>query len=260
MTDNSMPNLPTVIVSKSEPKEHVPKLCAFGLNAVEGEAGTDYVWYPHGQQWGIERKTVSNLLGSLSDRQLVEQTHRGAAQFDTYIIFIEGDYRRLANGRLSYYSPSDPRRGLDGWVESKWEYASVVGMLFALQFVGDKRNILVYHWPVLYDAPTAIANIVHHTSAPEAAGSFTRERQRPDLPATAALGGKLYSDAMWALMALPGVGAEVAEALIAKYGTLFEAIRAASVATKLDDLLINGKRLGTKRATKIREAVNTKFK
>jgi len=249
---------PLVIVSKSEPKDHVQRLCALGLNAVAGEAGTDYVWYPHSQQWGIERKTVSNLLGSLADRQLVEQVHRGAKQFDRYIILIEGAYARRANGKLDYHSPSDPRARSDGWVESKWEYASVVGMLLALQLVGDRANVLVHHWPVLYDSPTAIASIVQQTSS-ESGSRFTRERQRPDLPATAVLGGELYSDALWALMALPGIGAEVAEALIREHGSLYNVVLAAA-GDGFANVKINGKRLGDKRAEKIKAAITTSFK
>lgn len=250
-----------VVVSKSEPEQHVPQLCARGINAVAGEAGSDYVWWPHSQQWAIERKTVSNLLGSLADRQLVEQTHRGAQQFDRFIILIEGDYGRSPNGKFHYYSPKDPRSDRLGWVESKWDYSSIVGMLFALQLVGDKQNVLVYHWPVLYDAPTAIASIVMATCAADA--KFTRERQRPDLPSSAALGGKLYGDALWALMALPGCGATVAEVLLGHYGSLAAAVAGIAVDGKdgsLAAVKVNGKRIGDKRATILYTAVTSPFK
>lgn len=250
---------PLVVVSKSEPDQHIPHLCSLGLNAVPGEAGSDYVWYPHSQQWAIERKTVSNLLGSLADRQLVEQTHRGAKQFDRFIILIEGDYRRSPSGKLTYYSPRDPRGDRDGWVESKWEYAAVAGMLFALQLVGDKQNVLVYNWPVLYDAPAAIASIVHATSAPEMAHKFTSERQRPDLPPGAAFGGKLYGDALWALMALPGCGPAVAEGLLRHYGSLQHTVDALANDVALKDVKINGKRLGDKRAEALYTAVTSTF-
>ena len=249
---------PLVIVSKSEPHEAVPKLCALGLNAVSGEAGSDYVWYPRSQQWAIERKTVSNLLGSLSDRQLVEQTHRGSEQFDRYIILIEGEYKRAPSGMLSYHSPGDPRRDSSGWVESKWQFAAIFGMLFALQMVGT--NVSVVNWPVMYDSPYAIASIVASSST--ARQGFTSERQRPDLPPTAALGGKLYGDALWALCALPGCGPEVAAALLGEYGTLAETVHVLSGATRHitpADVKVNGKRIGEKRIAKIREAVLTKF-
>ncbi len=246
MTDEK----PLVIVSKSEPKEAVPKLCALGLNAVSGEAGSDYVWYPQGQQWAIERKTVNNLLGSLSDRQLVEQTHRGSEQFDRYIILIEGEYHRNARGLLEY-----------GDFESKWQYASVFGMLFALTMIGT--NVSVVNWPVMYDSPYAIANIVAASS--NARTGFASERQRPDLPPTAALGGKLYGDALWSLCALPGCGPEVAAALLAEYGTLFEVVGMLGGGTVSGghplpaDVKVNGKRIGEKRVARLRDAVNTKF-
>lgn len=246
---------PLVVVSKSEPDDAVPRLNALGLNAVAGEAGSDYVWYPRSQQWAIERKTVSNLLGSLADRQLVEQTHRGAKQFDRYIILVEGEYRRSPNGKLLYHSPRDPRSSRDGYVESKWEYSAVAGMLLALQLIGN--NVYVHNWPVLYDSPTAIASIVMQTCSEPA---FTRERQRPDLPASAALGGELYSDALYALMALPGCGAAMAEALIAHYGSLAHAIDGIANDVALKDVKVNGKRLGDKRAEALYNAVTTSYK
>ena len=254
---------PTVLVSKSEPQDHCARLQAYGLNAVAGEGGTDYVWWPHSQHWGIERKTVSNLLSSLKDRQLVEQTHKGSAQFDRYIILIEGEYRRSAAGMVSYYSPRDPRADHAGWVESGMQFAALNGMLFDLQLIG--QNVMVHTWPVLYDSPNAIAQIVRVTTAPSHA--FISERQRPDLPAVAALGGKLYSDALWALMALPGCGPEVATALIKECGTLQKAVDVLATDWPggwkrdhlLEDLKVNGRRLGEKKAAKLREAVTTQF-
>ncbi len=237
---------PLVIASQSEPKEAVPKLIALGLNALSGEAGSDYVWYPRGQQWAIERKTVNNLLGSLSDRQLVEQTHRGSEQFDRYIILIEGEFHRNARGLLEY-----------GDFESKWQYSSVFGMIFALTMVGT--NVSVINWPVMYDSPYAIANIVAASS--NARTGFTSERQRPDLPPTAALGGKLYGDALWSLCALPGCGPEVATALLQEFGTLGKVVwaLASSNGGIVADVKVNGKRIGEKRAARLRDAVNTKF-
>lgn len=251
---------PTVIVSKSEPQDHVQRLCAYGLNAVAGEGGTDYVWWPQAQHWGIERKTVSNLLSSLKDRQLVEQTHRGAAQFDRYIILIEGEYRRSASGMVQYYSPRDPRADRVGWVESGLQYAALNGMLFDLQLIGN--NVTVHHWPVLFDSPNAIAQIVRQTCSKT--HKFIRERQRPDLPALAVLGGKLYADALWALMALPGCGAEVATALLNQYSTLDKTIFALALDGKyagiyVADVRVNGKRIGEKRATILREAVTMRL-
>jgi len=251
---------PVVIVSKSEPKDAVSKLRTFGLNAVSGEAGTDYVWYPHGQQWGIERKTVSNLLGSLKDRQLVEQTHRGVKQFDRYIILIEGEYRRRADGRFIYYNDRDPRSNHEGWVESGFEWASITGMLFDLKLLGAQ----VEHWPILYDSAAGIARIVSATCAEH--HRFIQERQRSQLNPSAALGGELYKDALWALCALPGCGPEIAEAFLRKYGTLSAVIHALAQpgdpgknGVAPENVMVNGKRIGKARASKMQAAVTASF-
>ncbi len=247
---------PLVIVSKSEPPESCARLGTYGLNAIPGEAGTDYVWYPHGMKFGIERKTVTNLLGSLKDRQLVEQAHRGVKDFDKFFVLIEGEYRSSTTGQFEFYGPRHPE-AVNGWVVSGWRYDAIDGMLLDLALLGC---VIVHSASFQYDRK--IAAIVGNTSA--ATHKFIRERQRPDLPATAALRGELYSDALWSLMALPGCGPEVAQALIAEYKNLAGVIGALSTAITdqpglPDTVLVNGKKLGKKRADRLREAVTKTF-
>lgn len=241
---------PLVIVSKSEPDDATAKLAVFGLNAVPGEVGSDYVWYPHALKFAIERKTTTNLLQSLKDRQLVEQTHRGTTEFDRYFILVEGDYRRHTSGKFEFFMPNHPEaRG--GWVQSGWMYEAVEGMLFDLGLLG--AQIVRCD---LFDYARAVARIVLNTS--NDTHKFLAERQRPDLPIIAKMGGELYEDAIWALCALPGVGPEIAMALLAEYGTLASVIK--NVADgKGDEVKVNGKRLGTKRLNRVYEAVTRSF-
>ena len=212
-------NPPIVIVSKSEPDEACPRLSAFGLNAIPGEAGTDYVWYPHGKVFGIERKTVSNLLGSLKDRQLVQQAHRGVKDYDRYFVLIEGETRQGRTGRFEFHSPRHPEAGRDGWVESGWLYDAIDGMLLELNLLG----VFILHCS-MFEYARKIAQVVNSTTAENK--SFIREQQRPLLPPTAALGGEMYKNAVWALCALDGCGPKVAEALIVNYKTLMKAVTA----------------------------------
>jgi ERCC4-type nuclease len=247
----------TVFVSPSEPAENVTKLVAYGLNAITQEMGTDYVFFPHGQQWGIERKTISNLLGSLKDRQLVEQAQRGLKSFDRYILLIEGKYDYRPDGKFWYHNPSEPRADRDGWVESGWQWRAIDGMLNDLTMV---LNVPIVRCP-MFESAEAIARIVLNVSADH--HNFIRERQRPELPITAILGGELYSDALWALCALPGVGPEIAEALLMTYGSLHKAIAAlAGEASEPapEAVLVNGKKLGLKRVERIRQAVIADYK
>ena len=204
---------PMVIVSKSEPDEACPRLSSYGLNAIPGEAGTDYVWYPHGKVFGIERKTVSNLLGSLKDRQLVQQAHRGVAEFDRYFVLIEGDTRQGRGGKYEFHSPRHPEADRDGWVESGWVYDAIDGMLLDLNLLG----VFILHCP-MFEYARKIAQVVNSTHAETK--KFIREQQRPDLPATAALGGEMYKNSLWALCALDGCGPKVAEALLSEYKSL----------------------------------------
>jgi ERCC4-type nuclease len=251
MTDSPKP---LIIVSKSEPEDATAKLAVYGLNAVSGEPGSDYVWFPHGLKFAIERKTTTNLLQSLKDRQLVEQAQRGTKEFDRYFLLIEGDYRRAPSGKLQFFYPKHPE-AQNGWVESGWAYDAVDGMLFDLGLLG----VQVIRCD-LFDYARRIAAAVLNTSS-ESHG-FLRERQRPTLPIAAAMGGELYSDAIWSLCALPGCGPEVAQAILTEYGTLFEAVGALGggmVRTKPADLKVNGRKLGEKRAARLREAVNQKF-
>jgi hypothetical protein len=245
---------PVVVVSKSEPEDATAKLQVYGINAVSGEVGSDYVWYPHGMTFAIERKTVTNLLQSLKDRQLVQQAHRGTEKFDKYFILIEGDYKRAASGRLEFFSPNHPEaRG--GWVSSGWQYEAVDGMLFDLGLLGAQ----VVRCD-MFDYPRKIAACVLNTSNDN--HKFLAERMRPVLPVMAKMGGQPYEDALWALCALPGCGPEVAMALLSKYGTLAAAIAAIGAneaAPEVDSLPVNGKKLGAKRAAKLHAAVVQKF-
>lgn len=244
-----------ILVSPSEQRhqDQAAKLQAYGLNAVVAEGGTDYVWFPHGMKFGIERKTISNLLSSLKDRQLVEQAQKGSTSFDRYMLLLEGEYGRVPNGKLKYFNPGQPG-AQNGWVESGWLYDAVDSMLTEMQ-IG--LGVVLLHEPVMFESARKIASVVQTTSNGD--HKFLKERQRPDLGVRALLGGKLYTDAVWALSALPGVGSEVAEAMLAQYGSLAKAIEQAADPVALSEVKINGKRLGVKRAERIAEAVNTVY-
>lgn len=241
-------NQPTVIVSKSEPDEACPKLSSFGLNAFPGEAGTDYVWYPHGKVFGIERKTVTNLLGSLKDRQLVSQAHRGVTDFDRYFVLIEGETRQGRSGKFEFHSPRHPEADRDGWVESGWLYEAIDGMLLDLNLLG----VFIIHCP-MFEYARKISQVVNSTCAETK--KFIREQMRPALPATAALGGEQYTDALWALCALDGCGPKVAEALLKKYGTLAKAIQAISKG-QVASVMMEKRKIGRPLASRLQAAVN----
>jgi ERCC4-type nuclease len=243
----------TIVVSKSEPADACERLNSFaGINAVSGEVGTDYVWFPQKMKVGVERKTVSNLLGSLKDRQLSEQVGRGLASFDYYIILIEGEYREATDGFFEYHNPREPRADASGWAKTKWRYDAVTGMLFDFQLLGTRIVQCK-----MFDYARKIAMLASVTSAENHA--FMRERQRPDLPPQVALGGKRYEDAIWALCALDACGPEIAQALLAHFGTLHAVVVAIASKSGVGNVLVKGKKIGTKRGDRMREAVLERF-
>src|SRR3990167_10556015 len=80
------------------------------------------------------------------------------------------------------------------------------------------------------------------------------------------LGGELYKDALWALCALPGCGPEIAEAFLRKYGTLSAVIHALAQpddpgknGVAPENVMVNGKRIGKARASKMQAAVTASF-
>ena len=83
---------------------------------------------------------------------------------------------------------------------------------------------------------------------------FIREQQRPPLPATAALGGEMYKNAVWALCALDGCGPKVAEALLQHYGTLAKVISAIA-AGKVAGVKLEKKKIGKLLAQRLHVAV-----
>ena len=242
-----MATKPIIIVSKSEPEEACPRLSSYGLNAIPGEAGTDYVWYPHGKVFGIERKTVSNLLGSLKDRQLVAQAHHGVKEYDRYFVLIEGDTRQGRTGRYEFHSPKHPEADRDGWVESGWLYEAIDGMLLDLNLLG----VFILHCP-MFEYARRISQVVNSTMAESK--KFIREQQRPALPATAALGGEMYKNSLWALMALDGCGPKVAEALRNHYGSFAKTI-AAIAKGSVSGVKMDNRKIGKLLAKRLQVAV-----
>ncbi|KKN82274.1 hypothetical protein LCGC14_0310870 [marine sediment metagenome] len=201
---------PLVIVDDREPSNAVDRLQAYGLQAISGrlEAG-DYTFYPHGLTAIIERKTISNLLQSLSDKQMVAQAHRMVDIGDISFLLREGAFRRSPGGAVEYYSPKDPRQ-VDSWVLSGWSWDSFQGMMLDLQLMG----IRITDCPVLGEYPSEVARLVINLSKDE--HRWIRERQRPDVTVI----DPQYKNALWSLSAFTGIGPGTAEALLSSLGSI----------------------------------------
>lgn len=217
-------------VDEREPDGTVEALRDLGLDAsvTRLDCG-DYLFYSRGRRVLVERKTVSNLLGSLKG-QLSEQAQRMLNSADISVLLVTGEFRRDPDGYLSFRT-----NGM--WMKSGWPYASVMSILIELQLAG----LIVVYWAPMSDHAKALSQLVPAFDREDF--SFLRTRQRPE---------PTYSDAVWALCALPGLGPKSAAALLETFGSLY-AVACASV-EELASVTINGRRFGTARARRLWEA------
>lgn len=220
----------TIWVDEREPAGTVQALRNLGLDASMTRLDSgDYLFYSRGRRVLVERKTVSNLLGSLKG-QLSEQAQRMLKDADVSVLLVVGEFRRDPDGYLSFRT-----NGM--WMKSGWLYASVMSILIELQLAG----LIVVYWAPVSDYAKALLQLMSAFDREEFA--FLRMRQRPE---------PTYSDAVWALCALPGLGPRSAAALLEEFGSLY-AVACASV-EDLASVKINGRRLGTARARRLWEA------
>ena len=118
-------------------------------------------------------------------------------------------------------------------------------MLLDLNLLG----VFILHCP-MFEYARKIAQVVNSTTAESK--KFIREQQRPPLPATAALGGEMYKNAVWALCALDGCGPKVAEALRNHYGPLNKVIAAMAKGTVWQVKLDSGRKIGKPLAQRLK--------
>lgn len=156
---------------------------------------------------GIERKTISDLLSSLSEGRLDSQLEGLTGSVDVPILLIQGELRASPGGFVLV---------TDG-VASGWNYHSVLNKLQTFQEMGVRLTFCEEGDQALIDRILSLARYYckpHHALAPRIHGLqvFSRERN----PATLALAQ------------LPGVGVDRARALLAHFGSL-QAVTNASV-------------------------------
>lgn len=242
-----------VLVDDREPEAAIPRLKELGIAAVTSHMKSgDYAFYPHGLSVGIERKTISNLLGSMKTRQIVTQCHRMVAEYDMSWLLREGRFRRHGTGQVEYLEPRHPKADDDGWVMSGWGWDAFNGMMLDLQLMGIK----MIDCPMKGQYPMEIARLAINMSKTD--HKWIRERERPDVVTI----DSQYKDAVWSLCAFGGIGPETAEGLLSSLGTVLRVIVfAADNPDGLAEIkLRSGKRLGKKKAQKLHEEVTKQWK
>lgn len=236
-----------VLVDDREPSDALPRLADLGLAPTKAHLdAADYAFYPHGLTCLIERKTMSDLLTSIASKRLITQIHRMLEASDRAFLLREGTFRRNPNGMLAYFSPRDPRRGDDGYVESGWYWDAFASMMVDLQMLG----VVLIDCPILGQYPTEIARLVINLAKNE--HKWVSERERPDFVYL----DKQWRNAVWSWAAYDKVGTETATELLREYSTSYELMRGVveepgSVAA----VKIGGRAFGMKRAEHLRREV-----
>jgi len=237
----STTNIPTIFVDDREPPDSATRIAAYGIptKTIHLNAG-DYMFVAHEKKILIERKTISDLLGSLASHRLVTQSHRMLEDCDSVWLLREGGLRRGNGNNVSYYNPADPRSDKKGWVSSRWNWNSFNGMMIDLQLMG----VHIVDAPILGDYASTIAYLALNISKED--HRWIQERERPSIITIS----PQYRNNIWALCAFTGIGPELSEGLVQEVGTFAGVILlAANDPDKLASIKINGRRVGKKAYT-----------
>jgi ERCC4-type nuclease len=235
-----------LLVDDREPAYIASRLTQYGYNVAVGRLhSADVQFFPHGLSVGIERSTISDLLGKMSDRRIVTQAHRLIEDYDLGILLREGSFRRGRSQHLEYHDSRHPLADKDGWVTTGWAWTSWQGMQFDLWLLG----LIVWDCPTLGEAASDIAVIVESLSKDE--HRWIKERTRPDIKTADAQ----YRNNVWALSAFNGIGPEVAQSLLR--GRSFADVVA--LAANDPKALTSLKGFGPKRASSLHEEVSRKY-
>ena len=200
---------PVVLVDTREPKYMATQLARYGLTPMETlmPAG-DYGFFPHGLKVLIERKTIDDLLSSISSKRLVAQAHKTIEQSDVAILLIEGEYHRSLAGYVEHERKKEI-------VTSGWAWDSFTGILLDLKWMG-----FIVHECYAGEAPREIARLVGSLCKDE--HKWIRERERPNVISI----DKQWRDTVWSLCAFDGVGTEWAESLLRRFGSYWNVVTA----------------------------------
>ena len=242
----ALPIVASVLVDDREPPRIAERLAALGLTVSTTRLPHgDYQTFAHGLNVIIERKTISNLLGSMSDRQIVAQAHGMVDEADLAILLREGAFRRSITQQVEYHDPRHPQADQAGWVRTGWAWSSFQGMMFDLALMG----ILIWDTLDLGHAPEDIAIIVG--SLHQDQHRWIRERQRPNVLTA----DKTYRNVVWALCAFNGIGPDTAHDLL--MGRCYADVIAA--ASDDPDALTKINGFGKVRAKSLHEEVTTQY-
>ena len=236
-----------ILVDDREPPIIADQLRRLGLNVGVGrlDAG-DFSFFPHGMNVGIERSTISDLLGKLASGRILNQAHKMVASYDVPILLREGPFRKGRSQHLEYHDPRHPDADREGWIRTGWAWSSFQGMMFDLKLLG----LLFWDCYDLGGAAYDIATLVDSLSQDE--HKWLRSRTRPNVITA----DKQYRNAVWAVSAFDGFGPDTATDLLRSHGCFAEVIE---LARNAPVVLTETSGFGKKRAEKLNEEVTRRY-
>lgn len=194
-----------LIVSPAEPRWLKTKLeAAFTdvqYNALPERRGVDVCWRSQGAWWGVQRKQLDDLVSSLRDGRLQREVAMMTADSGVTMphLIVEGAVKFTGDGMLIR----------DGWgqdfTKRQWR-----GLLWSLQQAG----VAVSYAPT----PTETAELIVDLHAWSRKARHSTLKSRPG-PASSEWGTR--SSTSWQrhlLQGFDGIGPELADAIIARFG------------------------------------------
>ena len=91
----------TLLVSPAEPKAVRMQLGeGVEVSALPERYGVDFLWRARGVWWGCQRKTVNDLLASMTDGRLVKEVGQMAGHVSLPLLIVEGQMQFTTTGQM----------------------------------------------------------------------------------------------------------------------------------------------------------------
>lgn len=117
-----------LLIDSREPSRHRTQIqAALGGEVCFLEAADYVLGDMHGCTLGIERKTWSDLLGTLAAGRLYKQFDKMRAVYNPCILLVEGSYKMTGDGFIILHGRKNP---------TGWRHAAVQAVLYGAQQSG----------------------------------------------------------------------------------------------------------------------------
>lgn len=189
-----------LLIAPTEP----PKLRALGKVSSQPELhGVDVLWYAHGQRWGVQRKEVKDLIASLEDGRLTRERAM-MGRVDHAVLMIEGRMQWTGDGMLMGGKST-------GGFGRDYRYSEIMGRVWGMAAEGV--------WIV------QTGGLEETCRAVEVLEKWSRKDKHQSLrsrePLVSTWGRPRSREfAIYMLTGLPGVGPEIAERIVGRFGRL----------------------------------------